>query len=48
MKRVDFNPANKTMDLIRANLNYDPRRFSCKRLEFIKIKGHVVACYHKL
>jgi phage repressor protein C with HTH and peptisase S24 domain len=48
VKRVAFNPANKTIDLISANPNYEPRRFSGKKLEDIKIEGRVVACYHRM
>jgi SOS-response transcriptional repressor LexA len=48
VKRVDFDPANKTIDLISANPAYEPRRYSGVELEEIKIEGRVVASYHRL
>ncbi|MDR0302572.1 MAG: helix-turn-helix domain-containing protein [Treponema sp.] len=48
VKRVDFDPANKTIELISANPAYETRRFSGYELENIKVEGRVVACYHKL
>jgi len=47
VKRVDFDPANKTMELISANSSYEPRRYTGHELEEIKIEGRVVACYHR-
>jgi phage repressor protein C with HTH and peptisase S24 domain len=48
VKRVDFDPANKTIELISANPAYEPRRYSGSELENIKIEGRVVATYHKM
>ena len=48
VKRVDFNPANKTIELKSANPNYEPRRFSGDELNDIRIEGRVVATYHRL
>jgi len=48
VKRVDFDPANKTIELISANPAYDTRRYTGTELEEIKIEGRVVACYHRL
>jgi SOS-response transcriptional repressor LexA len=48
VKRVDFDPANKTIELISANPAYEPRRYTGAELEEIKIEGRVVACYHRL
>ena len=48
VKRVDFNPANKTIELQSANPNYEPRRFSGDELNDIKIEGRVVATYHRV
>ena len=48
VKRVDFNPANKTIELKSANPNYAPRRFSGNELEDIRIEGRVVATYHRM
>jgi phage repressor protein C with HTH and peptisase S24 domain len=48
VKRVDFDPANKTIELISANPAYEPRRYSGIELEEIKIEGRVVASYHRL
>jgi len=47
VKRVDFDPANKTIELISANPAYEPRRYTGSELEEIKIEGRVVACYHR-
>jgi len=47
VKRVDFDPANKTIELISANPSYEPRRYTGSELEEIKIEGRVVACYHR-
>ncbi|MDR0474937.1 MAG: XRE family transcriptional regulator [Treponema sp.] len=47
VKRVDFDGANKTIELISANPAYETRRYSGSELEDIKIEGRVVACYHK-
>jgi len=47
VKRVDFDPANKTIELISANPAYEPRRYSGYELEDIKVEGRVVACYHR-
>jgi SOS-response transcriptional repressor LexA len=48
VKRVDFDPASKTIELISANLAYETRRYSMAELEDIKIEGRVVASYHRL
>ncbi|MCL1814827.1 MAG: XRE family transcriptional regulator [Treponema sp.] len=48
VKRVDFSPANKTIELKSANPNYKPRRFSGSELNDIRIEGRVVAWYHKV
>ncbi|MCL1835996.1 MAG: XRE family transcriptional regulator [Treponema sp.] len=48
VKRVDFNPANKTIELKSANPNYEPRRFSGDELNDIRIEGRVVAWYHRV
>ena len=48
VKRVDFDHANKTIELISANPAYEPRRYSGNELEDIKVEGRVVACYHRL
>jgi len=48
VKRVDFNPANKTIELKSANPNYEPRRFSGIELDDIRIEGRVVAWYHRV
>jgi phage repressor protein C with HTH and peptisase S24 domain len=48
VKRVDFDPANKTIELISANPAYEPRRYSGAELEDIRIEGRVVASYHRL
>ena len=47
VKRVDFDPTNKTIELISANPAYEPRRYTGSELEEIKIEGRVVACYHR-
>jgi SOS-response transcriptional repressor LexA len=48
VKRVDFDHANKTIELISANPAHEPRRYSGNELEEIKIEGRVVAYYHKI
>jgi len=48
VKRVDFNPAKKTIELISANSAYETRRYSGSELEDIRVEGRVVACYHKM
>jgi SOS-response transcriptional repressor LexA len=48
VKRVDFDPVNKTIELISANPAYEPRRYTGPELEGIKIEGRVVVCYHRL
>jgi phage repressor protein C with HTH and peptisase S24 domain len=48
VKRVDFDHANRTIELISANPAYEPRRYSGNELEDIRIEGRVVACYHRL
>ena len=47
-KRVDFDLANKTIELISVNPAYETRRYSGNKLEGIRIEGLVVACYHRL
>jgi phage repressor protein C with HTH and peptisase S24 domain len=48
IKRVDFDHANKTIELISANPAYETRRYSGNELEDIRVEGRVVACYHRL
>jgi len=48
VKRVDFDLANKTIELISANPAYETRRYSGNELEGIRIEGRVVACYHRM
>jgi SOS-response transcriptional repressor LexA len=48
VKRVDFDHANKTIELISANPAYEPRRYSGNELEEIRVEGRVVACYHRM
>ena len=48
VKRVDFDHANRTIELISANPAYETRRYSGNELEDIRVEGRVVACYHKL
>jgi len=48
VKRVDFDSANKTIKLISANPAYEPRCYSGRELEEVKIIGRVIACYHKM
>jgi phage repressor protein C with HTH and peptisase S24 domain len=48
IKRVDFDPANKTIELISANPAYETRRYSGNELEGIRVEGRVIACYHKV
>jgi phage repressor protein C with HTH and peptisase S24 domain len=47
VKRVDFDLANKTIELISANPAYEPRRYTGIELEDIKVEGRIIACYHK-
>ena len=48
VKRVDFDHANKAIELISANPAYEPRRYSGNELEEIRVVGRVVACYHQV
>jgi len=48
VKRVDFDHANKSIELISANPAYEPRRYSGRELEGIRVVGRVVACYHRM
>jgi phage repressor protein C with HTH and peptisase S24 domain len=48
IKRVDFDPANKTIELISANPSYETRRYSGNELEDIRVEGRVVACWHRV
>jgi phage repressor protein C with HTH and peptisase S24 domain len=48
IKRVDFDHANKTIELISANPAYETRRYSGNELEDIRVEGRVIACYHRL
>jgi phage repressor protein C with HTH and peptisase S24 domain len=48
VKRVDFDPANKTIELISANPAYETRRYSGGELEDIRVEGRVIACYHRM
>jgi SOS-response transcriptional repressor LexA len=48
VKRVDRDPASRTIVLYSANPAYEPRRFSGPELEDLRIAGRVVACYHRV
>jgi len=48
VKRVDFDHANKTIDLISSNPAYEPRRYSGNELDEIRVEGRVIACYHRI
>jgi phage repressor protein C with HTH and peptisase S24 domain len=48
VKRVDFDPVNKTIELISANPAYEPRRYSGIELEDIRVAGRLIACYHRM
>ena len=48
VKRVDFDPQNRTLTLISANPAYEPRRFSGDDLEDLHIAGRVLACVHRV
>jgi SOS-response transcriptional repressor LexA len=48
VKRVDRDPASRTIVLYSANPAYEPCRFSERELEDIRIAGKVVACYHRV
>jgi len=48
VKRVDFDHANKTIELISTNPAYEPRRYSGNELEEIRVEVRVVACYHRM
>jgi phage repressor protein C with HTH and peptisase S24 domain len=48
VKRVDRDPASRTIVLYSANPAYEPRRFSGRELEDIRVAGRVVACYHRV
>jgi len=48
VKRVDFDHANRTIELISSNPAYGPRRYSRSELEEIRVEGRVIACYHRI
>jgi SOS-response transcriptional repressor LexA len=48
IKRVDRDPASRTIILYSANPAYEPRRFSGPEAENVRIAGRVVACYHRV
>jgi SOS-response transcriptional repressor LexA len=48
VKRVDRDPASRTLVLYSANPAYEPRRFTGPELEEIRIAGRVLACYHRV
>jgi SOS-response transcriptional repressor LexA len=48
IKRVDRDPASRTVMLYSANPAYEPRRFSSPELEELRVVGRVVACYHRV
>jgi len=48
IKRVNFDTAKKTIELLSANPAYETRQYTGLALEEIKIVGRVVACYHRL
>jgi len=48
VKRVDFDHANKTIELISANPAYELRQCSGNELEDIRVAGRVVVCYHRI
>jgi SOS-response transcriptional repressor LexA len=48
VKRVDRDPASQTIVLYSANPAYEPRRFSGREAEDIRVAGRVVACYHRV
>jgi phage repressor protein C with HTH and peptisase S24 domain len=48
IKRVDPDPASRTIILYSANPAYEPRRFSGPETDKIRVDGKVVACYHKI
>jgi phage repressor protein C with HTH and peptisase S24 domain len=48
VKRVDRDPASRTIVLYSANPAYEPRYFSGDELSDIRIAGRVVACYHRV
>ena len=48
VKRVDFDYANKTIELISANSAYETRRYTGNELEEIRVEGRVIACYHRV
>jgi hypothetical protein len=48
VKRVDRDPASRTIVLYSANSACEPRRFSGPEAEGIRMAGRVVACYHRV
>jgi phage repressor protein C with HTH and peptisase S24 domain len=48
VKRVDRDPASRTIVLYSANPDYEPRRFSGPETGDIRIAGRVVAVYHRV
>ena len=48
VKRVDFNPAKRAIELISANPAYESRRYTGYDLNDVKVEGRVVACWHRI
>ena len=48
VKRVDFDLSNKSIVLISANPAYEPRHYSGRELEGVKIEGRVVLAWHRV
>jgi phage repressor protein C with HTH and peptisase S24 domain len=48
VKHVEFDGPGKSISLISANPEYEPRLYSGSDLEDIRITGLVVACYHRV
>jgi SOS-response transcriptional repressor LexA len=48
VKRVAFDEAHRTLDLISSNTAYPPRRFQGPELEAVRIAGKVIAIFHRV
>jgi SOS-response transcriptional repressor LexA len=48
VKRVDRDPASRTIVLYSANPAFEPRRLSGPELDEIRVAGKVVAVYHRV
>jgi phage repressor protein C with HTH and peptisase S24 domain len=48
VKRVDRDPATRTIVLYSTNPAYPPRSFSGPELEDVRIAGRVVAVFHRI